>query len=342
VLGNRVTHISTPVTFVHLSKLRTGDVRRRFKLALESPVMDSDNVSHIVPLVPLPPALAPLPLSAANLRLSVRPWRKLASAWGRQEIDVLFIDQPHLVALVPLLKPRITIYRPTDIHFDASTRAAEDRVLDLADAVVATGGHVLQDVLRNGRSLPHLVLENGVEFEHFRSAEVPAQSRSGAIYIGALDARFDWSAVYAMCRAFPDQEFRIGGPLTAPPPSVPPKNLVLLGPVPYSEVPKLLAKAKVGLLPMSKHPGNAGRSPMKYFEYLAAGLTVVATSSQELATRNAPGVSLFEDKDSAVEAFGNALLAADGLGDIGVEYASNFSWSKRAARLSTFVDGLLS
>ncbi|MBX0301730.1 glycosyltransferase [Cryobacterium sp. 1639] len=291
--------------------------------------------------MPIPPARTPLKLSVANLRLSARPWGKLASAWDHKPIDVLFIDQPHLVSLVPLLEPRLTIYRPTDIHFDPSTRAAEDRVLELADAIVATGGHVLKDVMRNGRELPHLVLENGVEFEHFRSAILPSEARSGAIYIGALDARFDWSAVYLMCRAFPDQEFRIGGPITASPPPRAPENLTLLGPVPYSEAPKLLAKAKVGILPMSKHPGNAARSPMKYFEYLAAGLTVVATSSDELVTRNAPGVSLFDDgKTSAVEAFATALSAADDLGTDGVEYASAFSWSKRAARLNSFVDGL--
>ena len=54
-------------------------------------------------------------------------------------------------------------------------------------------------------------------------------------------------------------------------------NLVALGSVDYSKLPQILSQCAVGLLPMSDDASNAGRSPMKFFEYLAAGLPVVST-----------------------------------------------------------------
>ena len=41
------------------------------------------------------------------------------------------------------------------------------------------------------------------------------------------------------------------------------------GPVDYADLPKILARYRVGLLPLSDEPTNSGRSPMKLYEYLA-------------------------------------------------------------------------
>jgi teichuronic acid biosynthesis glycosyltransferase TuaH len=57
-----------------------------------------------------------------------------------------------------------------------------------------------------------------------------------------------------------------------------------LGPVPVDQVPGLLSRAVVGLLPHRVDSFTASMSPMKLLEYLAAGLPVVATP--------VPGVAL--------------------------------------------------
>ena len=74
----------------------------------------------------------------------------------------------------------------------------------------------------------------------------------------------------------------------------------LLGPRPYAEVPAYLQHADVGLLLLSPDPANAGRSPMKLYEYAAAGLPVLARATPELQRRAEPFVALYDDAGSAV------------------------------------------
>ncbi len=47
------------------------------------------------------------------------------------------------------------------------------------------------------------------------------------------------------------------------------------------------------MLPLSEHPTNAGRSPMKLYEYLAAGLRVVARRTPALAAVPLADVALY-------------------------------------------------
>ena len=54
-------------------------------------------------------------------------------------------------------------------------------------------------------------------------------------------------------------------------------NIHLLGPRPYAELPAYLRGADVGLIPALINDYTRAMFPMKFFEYLAAGLPVVAT-----------------------------------------------------------------
>jgi teichuronic acid biosynthesis glycosyltransferase TuaH len=335
-MGNDVVHVSTPVSLAHLAKVRDPVVRSRLDASRHRPRTDEDGVEHVVPLVALPPGSLPPRLRRANLRFPLRPWPSSA----RATTDVMFIDQPLLVDLIPVFRPRLVIYRPTDVHIEPTVREAERSIMRRADAIVATSEYVLQDITGGDTSVPSLVLENGVEYDRFSSGRPSSDGRRGAVYVGALDVRFDWEAVATMARAFPDEPFRIAGPLPSGPPIALPSNVQLLGAVPYGDVPDLLARSRIGLLPMSSHPTNAGRSPMKYFEYLAAGLSVVATSSPALAGRTAPNVFLFGAGRTPTQAIAEALALPEEAAEIGRQYAGEYSWEKRALQLSHFVDAL--
>lgn len=337
--GHDVTHVSTPVSLLHLAKIREANMRLRFRAAATSPSKDAIGVHHVVPQIAAPPLRLRGAMGHVNMSHPAKGWGHLLRL-REGPIDVLFVDQPQFADLLPILNPSMVVYRPTDAHFDAPTRALELRTLARSHAVVATSRSVLDEVTREHKDLPSLVLENGVEFDRFRLDG--ARTRRGAVYVGALDARFDWDALREMAVGAPSETFRIGGPRTESVPSNLPANVELLGAVPYDRVPELLASAAVGLLPLSDHPGNAGRSPMKFFEYLAAGLAVVATASEELSSRKAPGVSLYGGSVSASDAFRSARTAHGTLGDEGVEFARNFDWSKRMRLLESFVMDLRS
>jgi teichuronic acid biosynthesis glycosyltransferase TuaH len=333
--GHDVTHISTPISLSHLARFGDRDVRARYRRALWSPEIDSGGVLHVVPLVVAPLASVSARAAAFQVRHPIRRWR---STLGRNHasVDVLIVDQPLLVDLIDVLRPKTVVYRPTDAHFDSVSRAAEIRIVSIADAVVATSQHVLDQVLSGSdRAIPTMVLENGVEYQRFFRAEENGH-RDGIAYLGALDKRFDWQTLLQLAAAFPDERFRIAGPVPAGTPEVP-GNVELMGAVPYSEAPDLLHRSRIGLLPMSADAGNAGRSPMKYYEYLAAGLTVVASSSDTLNQRSAPGVWLYNDSTQAIAAVKEALSVPNASNTDGAKYAEQYGWTSRAGALVDFV-----
>lgn len=340
-LGHEVFHIASPVTAAHLLRIDDKDVRTRLRWSVRGVHEDEDGVRHIVPFTPLPGAWIPGSYRQVQLRLAFARYAQLRQHLF--ECDIMFIDQPALVDLVSIFRPNRVVYRPTDVHFRADQRVAELKALSLSHAVVATSKYVLDYVTQESLPIPQLVLENGVEFDRFVGGKLHGQDRRGFAYVGALDDRFGWEELRAMATALPSETFRIAGPLSAPAPLKPmPLNVEYIGPLAYDDVPAFLAGAKVGLLPLSGSPANAGRSPMKYYEYLAAGLTVVATASQALVGRNGPGVFLYGrgDPEGAARAAGDALEHASVLNQEGQAFASRFSWTARARELAGFVEGL--
>jgi teichuronic acid biosynthesis glycosyltransferase TuaH len=332
-LGHRVAHVTTPVTLGHLLRLPTdGGVRRRFRLAIR-PWKVSENLTEMV-------AVAPVPLGAGGILAKLNSFlcaSLLARSLRRRRFskpDLVLIDQPLFCYIFARLDPGCTIYRGTDVYLREETPKLSLAVLDIAsqvDGVIATSETVLTSVSVS-RRLPTLVLHNGVEVDRFRSEDAGAP-REGAIYVGALDDRFDWPMLIAIAEAN-DSPVLLAGPLGAEQPKLP-ANVRLLGPVPYASVPALMQTAKVGLLPLSEHPQNAGRSPMKYFEYLVSGLFVVAFETPTLLTLAAPGVWLYRSRDDGVRAYREALSTASP-NVAGKTAASAHSWSSNARAILEF------
>jgi glycosyltransferase involved in cell wall biosynthesis len=114
--------------------------------------------------------------------------------------------------------------------------------------------------------------------------------------------------------------------------------------VPHAEVPALLATASIGLAPYAADaPGYF--SPLKLFEYLAAGLAVVAGSIA--GVREVVGAEhavLVPPGDPAALAAAVSELAADEakrarLGAAGRELvAARHTWDRRARRILELVE----
>lgn len=332
-VGHSVAHIATPVSLAHFAKaMRSGDTRARLRFA-RHPRRDADGVWQFVPVVPAP--LGSIPTAVNELQL-------IATAGGRRRrlrefrsADVVFLDQPLLGSIVNDFPGATIVYRPTDAHHDPIVRTAEIRLLARAHAISAASASTLEQVTDGTEwSGPSTVIENGVDYEHFAPTSARVE-RSGVVYLGALDARFDWELLAALARALPHVPFTIAGPRPAAPPSLP-ANVSLIGAVTYEQAPRLLERHAVGILPLSSHPGNAGRSPMKYYEYLAAGLSVVALASDELRRRDDINVHLYTDAFSAVHAVTAALSAGHDERNAGQRAAEGMRWSDRAQRLLAF------
>jgi glycosyltransferase involved in cell wall biosynthesis len=352
--GHRVAHLGPPVSFAHLIRIGRADIQRRFALWAGGGEVDRSGVINYVGLSPLPWRVA-LKLGRGGWNLYARTlpsMRRVLERAGMWPVDALLVDQPQLAGIETLLRPRLLVYRATDLYGQMMGSAlvdeAERRIARAAHLLVGTSEPVLAH-LRTLASGPAMLLENGVEFERFAAAAAPPPEyrdipEPRVVYAGALDERFDTGVIHALA-ADPGIRVVLIGPasgtvvnaLSGRP------NVFLLGARPYESLAAYLQHAQVGLVPLTTHPANQGRSPMKLFEYGAAGLPVVATATRELSRRALPFVILAKEPGQFVREVG--WLVADrarraALARVAREVSRHYGWTERAGLLAGALERL--
>ena len=161
-------------------------------------------------------------------------------------------------------------------------------------AVVVATSQKLYDEVRPVRP-DALYSPNGVDCEHFRgSAELPvpadiadlvAGGRPIIGYYGALAHWFDYELLAHAARVRRDCEFLLMGPdfdgtLTAQPLMRLP-NVRWLGEKKYEELPAYIRHFAVATIPFLITGMTKSVSPVKLFEYMAAGKPIVTTDMPE-------------------------------------------------------------
>jgi GT2 family glycosyltransferase len=223
-------------------------------------------------------------------------------------------------------------------------RRNHERALRRADAVFAVSRPLLDEV-RTVRS-DAVYLPNGVDVALFdamadtaaipeRIARSRAAGRPVAGYVGALARWVDGDLLRALAAARPDWDFvLIGEPLDESLSSLeewPLSNLAFLGRRPHTAMPAVLHSFDVGLIPFRLGPEGFHSSPMKLYEYLAAGLPVIATRIPEC--EGMPEVSTASDArefssllDRALDLRGSPSFRARA-----VARARDHDWSDRVS-----------
>lgn len=337
-LGHTVGHLSTPLS--PMKALGLGDRTRlwqRWAAMLRGPVLDVDGRASAVPFTLLPLQGTAGRLGTVGLRTAVPSLAGTVRRMGLEAVDHLIIDQPLFAGLADLVPVRQVVYRPTDVYCDDRLRTAQAKVIEGADAVVGTSQVVLDSLPATARALPSLVLTNGVDAERFRRRPAAVPETSAVVYVGALDRRLDWPWLAEVARRLPDVRIDLFGPRPDGPYDLPP-SVRLAGPVEYAELPALLSRYSVGLLPFRAGRDNEGRSPMKLYEYLAAGLSVVSTPHVTIEG-NLPGVHVVTYPGKAAEVT-DRLLAAGAANEGGVRAAEAQDWGRRTQCLLHFLTSL--
>lgn len=351
-LGHAVIHLSTPVTPVHLlAKEKLDATKQRLGIWRRNGHVCDGMFLQYVPLGLLPWALAgpAFRYTGVNLTtITLPPLSVYLRRQGFSDIDLLFIDQPAFIGIERTLKPGASIVRATDLSAaqgSPARRSAEIALANAADGLVGTSQLVLDSLTGVAPTKPSALIENGVELERFLASqpqppELRPLARPILIYAGAMDERFDHEAIIALARTCPDFNIVLIGPKPSQIASTHPKNIHLLGVRPYEQLAGYLQHADLGLLPLNDHPSNSGRSPMKLYEYAAAGLPVVARRMPEIARRDEPFVYCYE-RNSALAETCRAALAQAGDKDAIRARAIGQSWKSKAGQLLSFATGLL-
>jgi teichuronic acid biosynthesis glycosyltransferase TuaH len=105
-----------------------------------------------------------------------------------------------------------------------------------------------------------------------------------------------------------------------------------LGPVDYEFLPSYIQHADIAILPLSDHPANDGRSPMKLYEYFASGLPVIARATSELSRRKLEYCYLYENNGDCVSHVRN-IFSSKIVTDSCQAVAAAMSWDSIAQKI---------
>ena len=115
----------------------------------------------------------------------------------------------------------------------------------------------------------------------------------------------------------------------------------ILAPVPHGEVPLILAGACVGVLPFPDEEKFRVSSPIKLFEYMAAGMPILATRIVCHTDVVGGGAYAFwadgSDEAAMVAALESCWTERDRLqelGNLASEAAANWTWAASAQKIS--------
>ena len=299
-LGHRVLYVES----LGLRPPRKGmtDLPRIFKRlrrVVRPPRMVQQGIWVWSPLV-IPGASHPL--AQFLNRVLVRGGLQLMHRWLALRNPILWTYNPlTLEVLAPTSFPKV-VYHCVD-RIQAQPEMPGERI-ELAErqlcrvsSVVFTTAPELQRSLAPLNRHTYL-FGNVAEFDHFARAwqctslcpaELAPLPSPRLIFIGAIDAyKLDLTALTQLARKRPDWSLVLVGPIGEADPGTDIgvlrafPNVHWLGPRPYAELPNWLAHADVALLPLQLNSYTRNMFPMKFFEYLAAGLPVVATAIPSL------------------------------------------------------------
>ncbi|WIE76143.1 glycosyltransferase [Curtobacterium sp. MCSS17_007] len=162
----------------------------------------------------------------------------------------------------------------------------ERRLVEIARGVATTAPELTRRVRALG-ALNVLEQTNVVDFPRFETARAAVAARPRGRTVGFLGAislyKFNLSWVIEAALALPDATFELYGPVGEGESGVSsssfalPVNVHLRGSVALEEVPSVMANFDVAMIPAPLNRYTESMFPMKFFEYLAAGVPVVAS-----------------------------------------------------------------
>lgn len=185
-------------------------------------------------------------------------------------------------------------------------------------------------------------IPNGVDINLFK-LDQKNLNREGVVYVGAIDNKwFDWGSLIYAAKNLRHVNFDIYGNTPSKYPKLPP-NIHLKGFIPQSEVPSVLSKAKVGIIPFKKNHITDYVLPLKVFEYSSMGLPTVAMGLKELSNLNKDFIQNSYDKKLFLINLQKMLKRKEDTSEL-VEFAKRFSWeisvSKIEEKIHSSIEGI--
>jgi glycosyltransferase involved in cell wall biosynthesis len=134
--------------------------------------------------------------------------------------------------------------------------------------------------------------------------------------------------VKSLAENIPDSEIVLIGDYKDDQKKMMPENVYFLGLARHDLLPVYVEYFNVGIIPFEISPITGATNPIKVYEYLAAGITVVSTPLPEI--KSMPGVYVAEDVVSFVETVKKVLNRTTKIPN---EFIKNETWENRVKNI---------
>jgi teichuronic acid biosynthesis glycosyltransferase TuaH len=271
----------------------------------------------------------------------------------RRRTERLGLDRPAIITTHPLLAGfgrfqwagSVTYYATDDLRAHpplspwwSAYDIAHARIRELGRRVVGVTPKSVASVDPSG---PSAVIPNGIDpTEWFAPDAAPrwftALPGPRLLYVGTLDPRVEVEAVRATARAYAQGSVVLVGRCPNPDHYASIRdlpNVTIAPPVHRAELTALVAAADVGLIPHVRDAQTEAMSPLKLYEYLAAGLPVASIDLPGVASVCPERTALAQGPGDFVAAVGRALeLGRSGENERQTFIRAN-AWERRFALL---------
>lgn len=302
-------------------------------------------------------------VEAATYTLVVVLWMLLSPGKGRR---IIYSRDPLTLFMLSLMRPRAKlVYEVHQLSHSRAGTALQRRVCRRVDLVVAVTG-MLGERMRDAGARQVLVAPDGYRAKRFAGAPDQKTARAGLPiapdafvvgYIGRLHTMGMAKGVDTLIegivrcgqRSIPITLLLVGGPqewaeryraqwLAG---GLPADRFVSIDSVPSGDVPRYMAAADVLTLPQpwTEHFAYYA-SPLRLFEYMATGRTILATNlpSTVEILRDGESALLFEPEAAQSAADALARLYADRalvdrLAQQAKAESTQYEWTSRAERI---------
>ncbi len=242
--------------------------------------------------------------------------RAIFQEYGRNSGGTYYQDQVHITEAEANLDPTddFTVlwvthaphyrlketYRADFLVFDYIDEATDEfavwnnsdlyEAMQKADLITVVSRRLLQIVTKLYPEKPVLLLPNAAELDHFGKSKLLSipddmQAINPPIigFMGSIAQWLDVNLLQEMAELRPEWSFVMVGPdyigLESELRTI--QNIYFLGRKSYQELPRYVGHFSIGMIPFTVKDMTHSSSPIKMYEYLAAGIPVISTAIRE-------------------------------------------------------------
>lgn len=266
----------------------------------------------------------------------------------REDVDVLITaDSSYMTGFPPFDVEIPVIFDYLDCAEWGSDTPHEKTYLEQSDLVLAVSALAEEQARCFNDNVEYL--PNGADVQQIRRASGENVRRRYELgdatvvsLIGLMDSPYLIEAVLKARAKIPDLKCLLvgdSGSLRSSVADLPIADdvFVFTGPVPYEEVARYYAATDIGLYPVPGVSYDDGRSPIKVFEYTAAGCPVVAPTIREVKRL---GFSNLVYASPTASAFADGIVKASRRRVSEDPSVEDYDWSNLAARLDQLLAGV--